>query len=84
MVQVRNNQREQARAAFARYKDVVEGQNQIAWSFVEEKQYEKAVEIYRKLAIQTEKQTGRWLGQPRRRTVTVASPIRPSLSIGNC
>lgn len=57
-----NNQRDQARAAYAKFKDVVEGQNQIAWSLVEEKQYDKAVEIYRKLAVQTEKQTGRWLG----------------------
>lgn len=58
-----NNEREQARATYAKFKDVVEGQHQIAWSFVEEKQYDKAVDIYRKLAVQDDKQTGKWLGQ---------------------
>ena len=58
-----NNQRDQARATYAKFKNGIEGQNQIAWSYVEEKNYDKAVEIYRKLAIQDDKQVGRWLGQ---------------------
>ena len=57
-----NEQREQARATYAKFADTLEGQNQIAWSLVEEKQYDKAVAIYRKLAGQDEKQVGKWLG----------------------
>jgi TolA-binding protein len=58
-----NNQREQARATYAKFKNQLEGQHQIAWSYVEENAHDKAVEIYRKLAIQDEKQVGRWLSQ---------------------
>lgn len=48
-------QREQARATYARYKDAIEGQNQIAHSYEEPAEnppkYDKAIEIYRKLSL---------------------------------
>ena len=57
-----NDQRDQARATYATFADKLEGQNQTAWSFVEEKQYDKAVAIYRTLAGQDDQQVGKWLG----------------------
>ena len=56
-----NKQMELARSTYAKFKDAAEGQGQIAYSFVEEKQYDKAVEIYRKLAIADPKTTAKWL-----------------------
>ena len=57
-----NKQPELARATYARYKDAAEGQGQVANSFFEEKQYDKAVELYRRLAIGDPKTAPRWLG----------------------
>lgn len=57
-----NKQRDQARATYAKFKDAAEGQGQIAHSFEEEQQYDKAVELYRKLAIGDAKTAPRWLG----------------------
>jgi len=54
-------QRDNARATYARYKDQAEGQGQIANSWVEEKQTDKAVAIYRGLAADA-KTAPRWLG----------------------
>lgn len=56
-----NKQMELARTTYARFKDTVEGQNQIANSFVEEKQFDKAIEIYRRLAAADAKTAPRWL-----------------------
>jgi tetratricopeptide (TPR) repeat protein len=58
-----NNQRELARATYGKYKNTVEGQSQIAHSYSEERQYDKAVAIYRQLAIAEAKSSGKWLGQ---------------------
>jgi tetratricopeptide (TPR) repeat protein len=57
-----NKQFELARATYAKYKDAAEGQGEIANSFEQEKQFDKAVEIYRKLAIGDAKTAPRWLG----------------------
>ncbi len=51
----------EARAIMARFKDATEGQGQIAQSFVDEKKYDKAVEIYRKLALTDQKSAPKWL-----------------------
>jgi tetratricopeptide (TPR) repeat protein len=56
-----NKQMEQARQTYAKFKDPIAGQGQIAQSYAEEKQYDKAVEVYRKLAITDTKGTGKWL-----------------------
>lgn len=56
-----NKQSEQARATYARFKDTVEGQSQIALSFLEEKQFDRAVDVYRKLALADTKSPARWL-----------------------
>ena len=52
---------ELARSTYAKFKDAAEGQGQVAASYTEEKQYDKAVEIYRKLAIANVKTAPRWL-----------------------
>ena len=59
-----NKQRELARATYAKYKDAVEGQGQIAYSYREEnpRQTDKAVAIYRKLAADA-KTAPRWLAE---------------------
>lgn len=56
-----NKQMDQARATYAKYKDAAEGQGQIANSYAEEKQYDKAVEVYRKLAVGDTKGAPKWL-----------------------
>jgi len=56
-----NKQYEQARTTYAKFKNATEGQAQIAVSYSEERQYDKAVEIYRKLAIADVKTAGKWL-----------------------
>ncbi len=56
-----NKQYDQARAAYGRFKDAAEGQGQIANSYAEEKNYDKAVEIYRKLAVGDPKTASKWL-----------------------
>src|SRR5205085_4038712 len=56
-------QRDQARATYAKFKDVAEGQGQIAYSYVEEgpAQVDKGVAIYRQLAADA-KTAPKWLG----------------------
>ena len=56
-------QYELARATYGKLKDAAEGQGLIAASFIEEKQYDKAVELYRRLAGQDTKTAGKWLSQ---------------------
>ncbi|MCE9534265.1 MAG: tetratricopeptide repeat protein, partial [Planctomycetes bacterium] len=56
-----NKQMEKARATYAKFKDAAEGQGQIAASFMDEKQYDKAVEIYRRLAVGDPKTAPKWL-----------------------
>jgi TolA-binding protein len=56
-----NKQRDLARSTYAKYKDQAEGQGQIAHSWVEENQTDKAVAIYRQLAADA-KTAPRWLG----------------------
>ena len=56
------NQWEQARATFAKYKDANEGQGQIAYSFLEQQKFDEATAIYRKLAVQDDKNVSKWLG----------------------
>ena len=56
-----NKQRDQARAIYAKFKDPAEGQRQIAVSYEEERQNDKAVEIYRKLALSDPKAAARWM-----------------------
>ena len=66
-----NNQREQARASYAKFKNATEGQALIAVSYTEEKQIDKAVEIYRKLALADAKTAPKWLA-------LAAAAYRPS------
>ena len=49
------------RATYARFKDAAVGQGHVAYSFEEEQQYDKAVELYRKLAIGDPKTSPKWL-----------------------
>lgn len=52
---------DQARATYGRFKDAAEGQGQIANSYAEERNFDKAVEIYRKLAVGDTKTAPKWL-----------------------
>jgi len=56
-----NKQRDAARSTYAKFKDQAEGQGHIAYSWVEEKQTDKAVAIYRSLAADP-KNAPKWLG----------------------
>ncbi len=58
-----DKKRDLARAAYAKFKDVAEGQGQIAYSYVEEgaAQVDKGVAIYRQLAAADVKAAPRWL-----------------------
>ncbi|OWK44499.1 tetratricopeptide repeat protein [Fimbriiglobus ruber] len=56
-----NKQRALARATYAKFKDAAEGEGQIAYSFSEEQQYDKAVEVYRRLAVRDAKTAPKWL-----------------------
>jgi tetratricopeptide (TPR) repeat protein len=56
-----NKQRDAARAIYAKFKDTTAGQAAIAHSYEEEQQYDKAVEIYRKLALADTMTAPKWL-----------------------
>ena len=56
-----NKQMDQARLTYAKYKDVTKGQSQIATTYLEEKQYDKAIEIYQNLALSDPKTAPTWL-----------------------
>jgi tetratricopeptide (TPR) repeat protein len=56
-----NKQMEQARTTYAKLKDPIEGQAQVAQSYYEERQFDKAVEVYRKLSVTDAKGTAKWL-----------------------
>ena len=56
-----NKKLDEARLTYAKFKDAKEGQALIAASYYEEKQYDKAIEIYRKLAIGDVKTSAKWL-----------------------
>lgn len=58
-----NNQRDQARLIYLKFQDAFEGQRQVAQSFVEEKKFDPAIEIFRKLALADVKEPARWLVQ---------------------
>lgn len=54
------DQRDDARKVYGRFKDSIEGQAQIAYSFREEQKYDPAIVIYRTLAAQDQKMPHRW------------------------
>jgi tetratricopeptide (TPR) repeat protein len=58
-----NGPRDQARATYVKFKDPIEGQRLIAASWLEENKFEPALEIYRKLALENEKDAPKWLSQ---------------------
>ena len=57
------SRREDARKTYAQYKDPIEGQSQIAYSFREEQKWDSAIAIYRTLASQDQKLPHRWKGE---------------------
>jgi len=57
-----NKQADAARAIYGKFKDVAEGQHQIAHSYSEEKLYDKSGDLYRKLALSDTKNAPRWSG----------------------
>ena len=57
-----NNQRDLARATYLKYKDRIEGQRQTAVSWSEEKKFDTAIEIYRRLALEDAANAPKWLG----------------------
>lgn len=60
------SKRDEARQTFARYKDDIEGQNQVAYSYREEHNpasYAKAAEIYTALIARDGKNATRWQGE---------------------
>ncbi len=58
-----NGKRDLARATYLKFKDPIEGQRQVAVSWVEEKQLDKAIEVYRKLALQDMANAAGWQSQ---------------------
>lgn len=56
-----NKQMELARTTYAKFKDAVEGQAQVAQSHYEERQFDKAVEVYRRLSVSDTKGAAKWL-----------------------
>ena len=52
--------RDEARKAYGQYKDPIEGQSQIAYSFREEQKWDPAIVIYRNLNNQDQKLPHRW------------------------
>jgi len=57
-----NGKPDLARTTYLKFKDPIEGQRQVAVSWAEEKKYDQAIEIYRKLALQDVKQAATWQG----------------------
>lgn len=57
-----NKQRDTARGIYAKFKDAIAGQAAIGHSYEEEQQYDKAVEVYRKLALSDTAASPKWLG----------------------
>jgi TolA-binding protein len=55
--------RELARATCAKFKDVIEGQRLVANYWREDGKPDPAIEIYRKLSVQDEKNRPKWLGE---------------------
>lgn len=58
-----DNRREQARQTYNQYKDAIEGQSQIAYSYREEQKWEPAIAIYRTLNSRDQKLPHRWKGE---------------------
>lgn len=57
-----NNKYDDARKTYGQYKDAVEGQNQVALSYRQERKYDQAVDIYRKLSVQDKREkSASWL-----------------------
>ncbi len=54
------NRRDEARKVYAQFKDPLEGQSQIAYSFREEQKWDPAIAIYRTLSNQDQKSPHRW------------------------
>ncbi len=55
--------RDEARKVYGQYKDPIEGQSQIAYSYREEQKWEPAIAIYRTLSTQDQKMPHRWKGE---------------------
>ncbi|WP_020475130.1 tetratricopeptide repeat protein [Zavarzinella formosa] len=56
-----NKKMDEARQTYAKYKDAAEGQSHVASTYIEEKQYDKAIVIYRQLAAADAKTGAKWL-----------------------
>ena len=56
-----NKQMEMARTTYRKFKNAAEGEGLVAASYAEEKQYDKAVAIYRKLEVDDPKSGTKWL-----------------------
>ncbi len=56
-----NKQFDQARTTYAKFKDTLEGRGQIANSYSEERQYDKAAQLYREIAASDTKTVPKWL-----------------------
>lgn len=54
------NLRDEARRVYGRFQNTIEGQNQIAWMFREERRFDQAIAVYREL-VTRDKDAGRWL-----------------------
>lgn len=57
------NQYDEARATYRRFRDQIAGQARIAWSYREERKHELAVQTYQTLAGRDAQHAPRWLGE---------------------
>jgi tetratricopeptide (TPR) repeat protein len=55
--------RDQARATYLKFKDATEGQRLIAQTWIEENKFDQALTIFRKLALENQKDAPKWLEQ---------------------
>lgn len=58
-----DNRRDEARKVYNQYKDSIEGQSQIAYSYREEQKWDPAIAVYRTLNSQDQKMPHRWKGE---------------------
>lgn len=58
-----DNKRDEARKVYNQYKDPIEGQSQVAYSYREEQKWDQAIAIYRTLNVQDQKLPHRWKGE---------------------
>lgn len=57
------NRRDDARQTYRRYKDLVAGQNQVAYSYREEQKWDLAVNAYQELVNQDAEHAAKWQGE---------------------